>query len=96
MKPLLILFHLACGADAASSHLALHQHPGVVREQVLPTQNPWVIDGVVAGEAAVTTAGALWLRRHDHPKWAKGIVWLAVGVRAVAVAQNIRTLRRLR
>ena len=89
MKELLLTYTLLCGADAGLTHYGLAQ--GYTREAWLPTQNPWVIDGLVAGQA--TLAGwALSKQAKTHPKVARVIAWTIIGIRAGAVAWNVHQL----
>ena len=78
-------------ADAATTHVALSK--GAV-EVVLPTQNPFMIDGIVAGQAV---AGYMLINHlyKDHPKLA---IAIAVGVTAAhgyAALHNIHVTRQM-
>jgi hypothetical protein len=86
MKPLLLSIFLSCGADATSTHLALTHG---AHELVLPSQNPWVIDGIVAGESAAIAFGLHRLHK-THPKLAKALGWSIVGMRSSIAAYNFR------
>lgn len=88
MKPLLLTFVLSCGVDASQTHYGLLHG---ATETFLPTQNPWVADGLMAGEAV---AGAYALDRlsRSHPTASKRITWILIGARFVAIAWNAHQL----
>ena len=90
MKELILTFNLLCGADTVSTHIVLHQGG---HEFVLPSQNPWVIDGMVAGQAVLGSYALTRLDRNGHPKLARVIGWTLVGIRAVAVVHNVGQIR---
>lgn len=90
MKALLITFNLLCGADATTTHAILTRGG---REVLLPTQNPWVVDGVVTGEAFAASKSLQVLSR-THPKTARIIGWSLVGLRSVVVVNNVHQLRK--
>lgn len=79
-------------ADAATTHVALQK--GAV-EVVFPTQNPWVIDGIVAGEAVTGHALTKHLYK-DHPKLAVTIAIAATAVHGYAAIHNIHVMRQMR
>ena len=88
MKTILLAYLLSCGADATTTTIVL-KHGG--REVELPTQNPYVIDGLTAGQA-VGVAGMLVRLHRTHPKLAVGMGLLSVGVRGFVVAHNVSQL----
>lgn len=88
MKPLVLVFNLLCGADASTSHYALTHLQA--REMHVPTQNPYVIDAAIAGEALTTTM----ILHHRHSKLAKTImVGLIIG-RGYVVAHNLHEIHK--
>lgn len=89
VKTLLVIFTLSCGADASLTHVAINQG---AREFVLPSQNRWAIDGMIAGEAVAGDVVLSKLHQH-HPKTALIIGWTLVGLRGYAIAHNVRQLR---
>lgn len=88
MKPLILIFNLLCGADAATTHIALTHG---AREVLLPTQNPWIVDGIVAGQAVATST---IVHRRGKTRGITILTWIAIGARGVAVANNIYQLHR--
>jgi hypothetical protein len=83
-KPLSIALGCTFAADAASTHYLL-QNGG--HEMVL-TQNRYVNDAIIAGEAAGVTEGLLHLYR-QHPRAATIVGWTIVGIRGAIVAHNV-------
>ncbi len=92
MKGLLLTFQLFCAADAATTHYTLATGRGY--EVVLPTQNPWVADAIIAGEAVAGTWGVKKLEQHHHQRVARIVAWSLVGIRIAAVAHNLHELSR--
>lgn len=90
MKPLLLTYALLCGADSATTYIAL-AHGG--REVWLPTQNPYVIHATTAAQYAVF-AWSLQDLNKQHPKLARVVGWSVAAVRGVAVAYNVRQVLR--
>lgn len=90
MKPLLLSIALSFGADAATTHVGLES--GRMQERVFPTQNPYVVDAIVAGET-VFVSWALVRLSKDHPKLAKSLGWGLVGFRSGIAANNARLLK---
>lgn len=69
--------------DAATTHVALNRGA----QEVIWTSNPWVNDGIVAGE----TVAVFWALRHLHqtqPKTAIGLGIAFVAFRGVIAAHN--------
>lgn len=91
MKTLLFGVWLTLGADASTTHYALATQQGT--EVVIPSQNPYVIDAIVVGEATAATL-ELQLHKHRHPKVAKILGWTIIGIRAAVVVHNITELRK--
>jgi hypothetical protein len=91
MKTILLGVWLSFGSDAAATHYAITQR--AAREVLIPTQSPWALDGIVAGEAALTSLG-LYHLNHNHPKAAKLIGWSIIGLRSVVVYHNVNELRK--
>jgi len=91
MIPLLLTFNLLCGIDAGLTHYGITQRE--MREGWLPTQSPWVIDGMIAGSAMSVDVAALKLRK-NHPKLALGLVIGVTIVRGWVVVHNIHELTR--
>lgn len=93
MKPLLLILSLTYGADATTTHVAFARYPQQTHEQLLPTQSPWLIDGLIAGQAVGISVGLTKLDQ-THPTLARVIGWTLVGVRAYAVGSNVRQLQQ--
>lgn len=89
MKPLLLTWWLICGADATTTHMGMARG---YEERWLPASNPWVVDGMVAGQAALGTFAVRRLNR-THPRAARVLGWTLVGVRMFAVVHNVGQLR---
>jgi len=90
VKVLLLAYLLSSGADAITTHYALN-HGG--REVMWPTQNPWLIDGLTAGQAAATTELVSKLHR-SHPRLAITMGVISVAIRGAVVVSNIHQLRK--
>lgn len=90
MKPLIFAIALSFGADAASTHVGRATER--TREVLLPTQNPYVIDAIVAGEA-IAVSLALNRLHKDHPKLATRLGWGIVGYRSTLAVHNLYALR---
>ena len=90
MKTILLGIYLTFGADAATTQYALN-HGG--REVLIPSQNVYVIDGVVAGEAFMTSK-ALSKFNKEHPKAAKIVGIGMIAVRSFVVYHNVEQLRK--
>lgn len=87
MKGLILSWWLLCGGDAATTHYVLKTGG---REVMLPTQNPYVIDGWVAAQAH---AGS----KLFGPKHTKTSVGIGIGLmawRGFVVAHNTREIVR--
>ena len=91
MKPLILTFWVLCGADAGTTHYAL-KHGAV--EVVLPAQNPFVVDGIITGEAIAGSWVLHSLNRRGHARLARVVGWTLVGIRAYAVVHNVHELRK--
>ena len=91
MKTILFGIWLTCGSDAATTHYALTQRNA--KEVVMPTQNPYAIDGIVAGEAALTSLGLYHLNR-KHPSIARVVGWSMIALRGAVVVHNVEQLRK--
>lgn len=83
----LTVFLAGCGADATSTHLALAT--GRVHEVVL-TQNPWVDDGLVAGEAALGAWAFERRLRSRHPRLATTLELSLGAFRFGLAVRNVR------
>lgn len=94
MKPLLLVLNFLCAADATETHIALAS--GQIRERVIPSQNPYVVDGVLAGTAASASVGLHWLDTHEHPRIARILGWTFIGIRTSTVLYNARQLSKSR
>jgi hypothetical protein len=90
MKALLLAYLLSSGADAGTTHYALN-HGG--HEVIWPTQNPWLIDGLTAGQAVGVTGLGIKLHR-THPRLAITMAVISVGIRGAVVASNIYQVRK--
>ena len=90
MKILLISLWLTLGSDAASTTYGINK--GLVREVLIPSQNVYVIDGVLTTEASGITAGLLKLN-HNHPLIAKITGVSLIAVRGYVVYHNVEQLR---
>lgn len=84
MKPLMLSWWLLCGADAATTHHVLTTGG---QEMLLPSQNPYVVDGMVLAQAAMGAYANRELRK-THPKIAMGVMIGMVAFRAFAVTNN--------
>jgi hypothetical protein len=71
VKPLLLAFNILCGADAATSHHILSTGG---QELVLPTSQPYAVDGLIAAQAVSTTIGLTKIHR-THPRLAIALGW---------------------
>ena len=91
MKELLLTLTMMNASDAASTHVALNRVGG--REISLPTQNPYVIDSLIAAD---TASEVLLLKRlhQRHPKLAKGFALTAIVIRSGIVVHNVYELRK--
>ena len=85
MKALLLSWWLLCGADAVSTQHIL-AHGG--REMLLPTQNPYAIDGVVFAQALAGDYAVRRLRQ-THPRLAIGVAVGLTAFRGFATAHNV-------
>lgn len=92
MKFLLGAWLAACGTDAVVTHAALRTDRVV---ELHLSQNPWVTDALVAGQAGAWLLAERRLRK-GHPKLAMGVTLGLVAVRGWAVAQNVHTLEVLK
>lgn len=90
MKTLILTYVLFSGADAATTHYALN-HGG--HEVLWPTQNPWLIDGLTAGQAVGVSDALVHLHRR-HPRLAVGFGVVSVAIRGAVVVSNIHQLRK--
>lgn len=81
-------------ADAISTHVAIVRYGA--RETIIPSQKPWIIDGVLGAQAYFGTKNLSTLDALDHPKLARVIGWTCVALHAVAVANNVRQMRGAR
>lgn len=90
MKELLFALNAVLAADAASTHAVLARGG---REVMMPSQNPYVIHGLVAGQAVGLTWGLRQAER-SHPKGARIVGWTIVALRAAVVVHNVNQLRR--
>lgn len=84
LKPLLLTFQLLCVGDAVSTHVIL-DHGG--HEIIFPTQNPWAIDGLVAGQA-VAVSYVFSKTDTRHPKLTRVALGGLIAVRVFAVIHN--------
>jgi uncharacterized protein (DUF2237 family) len=90
----LLALALARSMDAATSVYALQQ-PGLKEGVKWMPNSP---AGQIAVQAGVAT-GQLWFLNklsHKHPKAAKGLALLQVGVSGTVVSMNIRVIRSVR
>jgi hypothetical protein len=90
MKIILFGVWLSFGADAATTTYALN-HGG--REVLIPSQNIYVIDSVVSGEAWLTMKGLSRLNS-KHPLAAKVLGVGMIGLRSAIVYHNVNQLRK--
>jgi hypothetical protein len=90
MKIMLIVLNLTFGADATTTHYAL-KHNGT--EVIIPSQNPFIVDGFVGAESFSTSIMLNKLGK-NHPKAAKLIGWSIIGARGFVVYHNINELRK--
>ncbi len=90
MKTLILTYILFSGTDASTTHYALN-HGG--HEVMWPTQNPWLVDSLTAGQAVGVALG-LGQLHHTHPKLAVGLAVMAAAIRGTVVVSNIHQLRK--
>jgi hypothetical protein len=90
MKILLFGIWLSYGSDAATTSYAL-KHGG--REVLIPTQNAYIIDSVVAGEGILSTRGLMKLNK-THPRAAKILGIGMIAARSFVVYSNVNQLRK--
>lgn len=81
-------------ADAISTHVAI-VHYGA-RETIIPSQKPWIIDGVLGAQVYSGPKVIRALDELDHPKLARVLGWSCVALHAMAVANNVRQMRGAR
>ena len=91
MKILLFGMWLTLSGDASTTTYGINHR--LVVEALIPSQNVYVIDGILAAEGGGMTAGLLRLNR-EHPKAAKIIGWSIVAMRAYVVEHNVEQLRK--
>jgi hypothetical protein len=91
MKVMLFGIWMTFGADAASTHIALKNG---ATEIVMPSQNPFVLDGIAIAEASSSSYGLIWLDKHKHPKTARILGWTLIAVRGSIVVSNIEQMRK--
>ena len=89
MMPAWILagYLASCGADAASTHLALSRG---AHELVL-TQSPIANDVVLGAQAAGVSYLTVRLAR-THPKIARGLLIASTAIRVAIVVRNVRVI----
>lgn len=85
-KKLALVWFLSFGADAISTHNAITQRGA--HELLLPSQNPYVIDELVVGEAVIGW-WALVKINPNHPKIARTLYWLCVATHSTAAIHNV-------
>jgi len=86
---LLAGFIAAMSADAGTTHYGLAKYGCC--EVVLPTQNPWVVDGIEAGEI---TAG-IWAFKRLYKHNRKMAVILLVGATIAHSAATVNNVYQL-
>jgi len=91
VKIILFGIWLTYGADAASTHIGINK--GLVREALIPTQNVYVIDSVVAGEGLLTTKGLIKLNK-THPVAAKLLGVGMIAARSFVVFNNMKQIEK--
>lgn len=89
-KVVLTIWLTTFGADAATTHVVLQQGTG--REYLIPTQNPFAIDAVIAGEAGIGY-WALKKLRTRHPKLATALTIAVVGIHGAAAIHNATLIK---
>ncbi len=91
MKIILVGIWLTLGSDAASTTYGINHR--MVKEVLIPSQNVYVIDGVVAAEGVGITTGLNQLNK-NHPKLAKIVGVGLIVVRSTIVMNNVEQLRK--
>lgn len=87
---LLVAWITVHSLDAGTTHYALSHG---ARETVIPTQNKWVIDGVIGASATLTWVGLERLKE-GHPKLATALKLIVIGTHVIAVSRNVHELRK--
>ena len=90
MRTILLGIWLSYGADAATTNYALNRGG---REILIPSQNVYVINGVVAGEAYLSSHSLSKFSK-KHPKAAKLVGIGMIAVRSFVVYHNVEQLRK--
>jgi hypothetical protein len=90
VKGLFLAFNILCGGDSASTHVFINKG---IREAVLPTQNPYIIHGIMAAKATGVSLAADFVRRKGNKKIAAVILISGIIVEGFAVQHNIRAMR---
>ena len=91
MKTLLLLVALGHGADAGSSLYAFHRG-AVESNPLILSQSPAPFVAQMAGQAAAE----MWILSRlskDHPRAAKTLAWVTIGVRGSVAAHNVSVAR---
>ena len=92
MKELLLAVALAHGADTATSLYAFSKGATEANPIIVSTQPvPFTLQ--MAGGAALEIY-ALQKLAPKHPKWAKALAWISIGVRGSVSAHNVQVGRR--
>lgn len=89
MRPVIVGVYASIAADAISTHVGLGRG---AREVELPTQNRAVIDAVLAAEM-IGIGRSLRVLSMQHPRLAKGLGVVLIGVRSAIVLNNVRVIR---
>jgi hypothetical protein len=86
---LLALWLAAFGADAATTHIAMRAGA----QELILTQRPIANDAILAGEAVL---GGWLLHRLDrqHPKVARALTSIGIGMHGAAAVSNVRVTNR--
>lgn len=85
--PILLSLALLRGADAVTTVQGFRRGYGDVSG--FDAQSALLNQAIGAG---AQIGGVWWLDRHDHPKAARMLGWIAIGVEGWTVARNARRL----
>jgi len=94
MKELLLAMVLAQGTDVTTSLIGFSHGATELNPLVLSTKPaPFIAEAAIASAAEVYLLNKL---SHKHPKWAKGLSYLAIGSHSAASVNNIIVTQRLK
>ena len=91
MKILLFGIWLSLSADASTTTYGINHR--LVREALIPSQNVYVINSVIASEGVLTTKGLMKLNE-KHPVMAKVLGVGMIAARSFVIFNNVEQLRK--